>query len=343
MITEEFTYLSNDKIHEIHAVEWRPEDEPASSKAEAPDKKTGPKAVLQIIHGMGEYKERYAEFAAYLCRHGFIVVMHDQLGHGDTAVSPEERGYFTDISRGGGSVLDPVLEDIRELKNRTREKYPKLPYFMLGHSMGSYFLRSYLIRYENRKEWKHRAKDAPELTGAVIMGTGFVSPRVTVGGLILLRTLVFLRGWHFRSRLIQKIATGSGPYKQFDSTGKEPEKSWLSKNKASVIDFYSNPKSNILYTLNGYEGLLEAVLLSCRRKSCRKLPKDLPVLLVSGENDPVGDMGEGVKTLYRHLRRAGMRRVTMHFFKGDRHEILQETDRRKVYRYIDRWIGRVLS
>ena len=99
MITEEFTYLSNDKIHEIHAVEWRPEDEPASSKAEAPDKKTGPKAVLQIIHGMGEYKERYAEFAAYLCRHGFIVVMHDQLGHGDTAVSPEERGYFTDISR----------------------------------------------------------------------------------------------------------------------------------------------------------------------------------------------------------------------------------------------------
>ena len=322
MVAREFTYLSADGEHAVHAVEWLPQD--------------SPKAVLQIIHGMCEYKERYESFAEYLCGQGFTVVMHDQLGHGDTARSKEEFGLFTKKPRDPGPK-DVLLADIHSLRVMMQQKYPDIPYFILGHSMGSYELRTYISRYENGRMAAEKPPFEP-LTGAVIMGTGYVPPLTTMGGLTLLRLIAARKGWAYRSRFIRKIATGGGPYKRYDTYGKDPERSWLCKDMEIVKAYYANPKSHFIFTLNGYEGLLGFVLESCQKKNIRKIPDALHLLLVSGSEDPVGDMGKGVRTLYTLLRKAGHSHVSLRLFAGDRHEILNEEDRAEVYQFILHWM-----
>ena len=346
MTTREFTYLSADREHRIHAVEWQPQ-------SMAGDGGTGdrrPRAVLQIIHGMCEYKERYAAFAEYLCSHGFVVVMHDQLGHGDTARSEKEFGLFTrDIAEHHPKRI--LLADVHRLCIMTQKKYPGIPYYILGHSMGSYELRTYLSDYADRIALTGRAagketRTAEEagaaaeisLSGAVIMGTGYVAPATTAGALILLRLIAAWKGWAYRSRLIRKISTGSGPYKRYDTFGKDPDRSWLCKDRKIVTAYHANPKSRFIFTLNGYEGLLSFVLESCKKKNIRNIPAALPLLLVSGSEDPVGDMGRGVRRLYTLLRKTGHDRIALRLFAGDRHEILNETDRMEVNKYLLGWM-----
>ena len=336
MISRRFTFPSNDGTHEIHAMEWRPaEGLPVHG-------------VIQIIHGMCEYLERYEEFASYLVSHGFIVAIHDQLGHGDTAAHEEEFGFFTkmksrsstrvrlgalasatvsDLRTESPGVADVLVADIHRLRLVMQRRYPELPYYMLGHSMGSYLLRKYLAEY-----------DAKDLTGAVIMGTGFVAPSKTRGALGLIKANAALHGWHYRSELIRKIATGGGPYKRYDTYGRDIKNSWLSKNGDNVRAYYANPKSKFIFTLNGYEGLLEAVLASCSKESIGAIPKELPIYLVSGELDPVGDLGAGVRKVYTLYKQAGLKDLSMRLFAGDRHEILNETDRADVYADILSWI-----
>ena len=141
-VKREFTYASADGRTKLHGVEWRPE--------------TGrPKAILQIFHGMVEYIERYGEFASYLTEKGFLVVGNDHLGHGGSIVEKDDWGYFAE--KNGNGIL---LRDVRTLHKKTAKRYPALPYYILGHSMGSFLLRQYLCRYGD------------ELDGAIIMGTG---------------------------------------------------------------------------------------------------------------------------------------------------------------------------
>ncbi len=347
MITKEFTYLSADREHRIHAVEWQPQ----SMGGDRMPEDRSPRAVLQIIHGMCEYKERYKAFAEYLCSHGFVVVMQDQLGHGDTARSKKEFGLFTrDPVR--YHPKDVLLTDIHRLCVMTQHKYPGIPYFILGHSMGSYELRTYLSHYADRialtgieagKEARTAERGETEaevsLCGAVIMGTGYVAPATTAGGLGLLRLIAARKGWAYRSRLIRKISTGSGPYKQYDTFGKDPDRSWLCKEREIVTAYHANPKSRFIFTLNGYEGLLTFVLESCKKKNIRNIPAALPLLLVSGSEDPVGDMGRGVRRLYTLLRKTGHDHITLRLFAGDRHEILNETDRMEVNKYLLDWMN----
>lgn len=331
MIRKEFTYLSHDGDHEIHAVEWRP----GTGLEIARGRKNGkPLAVLQIISGMCEYKERYDAFAAWLCRRGFVVVTHDQLGHGDTARSRGELGFFTS---GNQSPADTLLADIHKLRLLTAMKYPDVPYFILGHSLGSYLLCNYLAHPEYGKMTRDEGDPGP-LAGAVIMGSGYVSPVVSTGALLLTHLIAAVKGWHYRSGLIRTISTGTGPYKLYDTFGVDPARSWLSKDQEIVKAYHANPKSNFIFTLNGYRGLLESVLASCRKKNVRRIPKSLPLLMVSGSEDPVGNMGKGVRQMYSLFRHCGITRIKPRLFAGDRHEILNETDRLKVYKYLLQWM-----
>jgi alpha-beta hydrolase superfamily lysophospholipase len=138
---KEFYFPSKDGITQIHALEWIPEN--------------APKAILQIAHGMVEHIERYSNFAAYLAENGIYVTGHSHLGHGKSMISKEKMGYFA--SPNGNEC---VIEDIHSLRKLTQEKYPDVPYFLMGHSMGSFLTRQYLGMY------------ADGLSGAIIMGTG---------------------------------------------------------------------------------------------------------------------------------------------------------------------------
>lgn len=307
MKKEQFSFLSKDKRTRIHAVKWMPEH----GKCQA---------VLQITHGMVEYIDRYKPFAEYLTQKGFLVVGHDHLGHGSSIISKEDWGFFAEEN-----PSDVLIEDMHTLRMRTQKTYPDVPYFMLGHSMGSYMLRKYLCIH-------------PEgVCGAIIMGTGSMPDSAMKLGLLLCRLIAKCKGWHYRSKLLQKISY-SKPYHRFDLYGRDYANSWLSKNVENVKAYYADPRCTFLFTVNGYRGLMEAVLYDNQKENVAKTPRNLPLFFVSGQDDPVGDMGEGVKRAYRLYEEAGLTDITYKLYENDRHEILNETDCRKVYADIMAWM-----
>ena len=192
--------------------------------------------------------------------------------------------------------------------------------------MGSYMLRKYLCIH-------------PEgVAGAVIMGTGAMPDSTMKFGLFLCRTIALFRGWHYRSRLMQSLSY-SKPYKRYDLYGKDYANSWLSKNVENVKAYYADPRCTFLFTVNGYKGLMEAVLFDNQMENIKKVPKNLPLFFVSGADDPVGDLGEGVKKVYGMYKDAGVSDITYRLYEDDRHEILNETDRDQVMADIAAWLN----
>lgn len=307
MQKEEFQFLSADKRTQIHAVKWIPDDGEYT-------------AILQITHGMQEHIDRYEEFAGYLNRQGVLVVGNDHLGHGDSVYDASEYGYFTKEN-----PSDALVADMHTLREIIQKQEPEKPYFMLGHSMGSYMLRKYITIH-------------PEaLRGVILVGTGSMPDRTMKLGMNICRFLGKVKGWHHKSRLVKKLSY-MGPYKQYDLTGADKENSWLSKETAVVEAFYNDPRAGFDFTVNGYYGLMEAVYYDNQPEHIAKIPRRLPIFLVSGDQDPVGDMGVGVKKVYRQYEQAGLYDITWKLYENDRHEILNETDRYNVYEDIYAWM-----
>ncbi len=302
---EEFTFPSRDGRTEIHAAAYYPDNGQY-------------RATLQITHGMVEYFGRYEAFAEYLAGEGFRVVGHDHVGHGDSIVSRDDWGYV------GEKPCKIWLSDMHKLRTMCQEEGK--PYFMLGHSMGSYLLREYLSR---RGE---------NLTGAIIMGTGYMPEGTVKLAMKVAKFQATFLGWHHRSKLLQQLSY-SKPYKRYSLDGSDLTNTWLTKDEEIARKYYNDPKCTFIFTVNAYMGLFEAVLGSCSAESISRLPKDLPVFLVSGQDDPVGDLGVGVKKVYDLYQEAGLTDVTWQLYENDRHEILNETDREKVYKDILSWMN----
>ncbi|MBR3041531.1 MAG: alpha/beta hydrolase [Eubacterium sp.] len=302
------TFLSSDGITTIHAVEWTPEDKP--------------KAVVQLIHGMVEYIERYDDFANYLTSQGFVVVGHDHLGHGQSVRSIEDWGYICDIA-----PARALIRDIHKLRKLTSKKYPDIPYFILGHSMGSYLLRRYL---------SHKGEG---LAGAIIVGTGSESDIVTRSGLMLVRSTAQSKGWHFRSEKIRNMTYGAA-YKKFDTEGVDPEGSWICSVPEIMEKYNNDARCQFTFTLNGYEALLSTVLYVNQKQNIEHIPNELPLLITSGEQDPVGNLGKGVKKVYQQYVKSGIEDIECKLYPEDRHEILNEFNKEEVYADIQDWIER---
>ena len=308
MRQENFEFLSADKTTKVHAVKWLPDTKEYT-------------AVLQITHGMQEYIERYAEFAEFLAGKGVLVVGHDHLGHGDTAKNPEDYGFFAEER-----PSDTLIRDMHTLRRLVQKENRDKPYFMLGHSMGSYLLRKYITRY------------ADGLSGAIIVGTGSMPDGLMKLGMNICSFLGKWHGWHYRSRFVKSLSF-MGPYRKYDVTGKKLEDNWLTRDLAIAGKFYQDPKCRFDFTVNGYYGLMEAVYYDNQPKYIARIPKTLPLLLVSGDKDPVGDMGKGVKKVYRQYKEAGISDVKLKLYADGRHEILNETDRKMVFEEIYRWLS----
>ncbi len=306
----EYTFSSADGVSQIHCVKWLPEGEPV--------------AVLQLVHGMVEYIERYTEFAEFLCTKGFVVAGHDHIGHGDSVTSPEELGVMH-----AKHPSDVMAADIATHHGMLKAEYPNLPLFILGHSMGSYMLR---------KTLSAKASEMSDLKGAIIMGTGSESDFIISAGLAVINIIAFFKGETYRSRLVQSMTYGA-PYKQFDSYGKDLERSWLSKNVDNVRSYFNNPKCTFLFTLAAYRGLVEATQYDNKAENIAKMSKSMPILFVSGDQDPVGNMGKGVKAAYDKFAAAGLTDLSIKLYEGDRHEILNELDREIVFNDLLEWMN----
>ncbi|MCR5580234.1 MAG: lysophospholipase [Pseudobutyrivibrio sp.] len=305
---QEYTFNSKDGHSIIHCRKWLPEGEPV--------------AVVQLVHGMVEYIERYDEFATYLTTKGYVVVGHDHIGHGHSVSDMDELGVMT-----GVHPSDDMVEDIYTHYAMTKKAYPSIPYFILGHSMGSYMLRKFL---------SVKAAYIEGISGAVIMGTGQESASTCSGGLAVIAILSLLRGKNYRSTFVRNM-TYSAPYKQYDCYGKDYANSWLSKNTRNVEKYYHDPYCTYTFTLNAYKGLVEATKYVATKECVSKMRATMPLLVVSGDADPVGNMGEGTKAAAESFKKAGIKDVTLKLYRGDRHEILNELDRDQVFSDIYQW------
>ena len=294
----DFSYLSADGMTPIHAIEWVPDGEV--------------KGVVQILHGMVEFVDRYDRFARFLNEHGIYVTGNDHLGHGASVISDDSHGYF---AKENGNLC--VIKDIQSLRVRTEKKYPDVPYFMLGHSMGSFLLRQYITMYGDG------------LAGVIISGTGYQEPGLLTFMMGVCRTKAAFQGWDHRSVSIDKLALGSYN-KAFEPA--RTKNDWLTKDEAIVDAYNQNPWNNFMFTLNGYYNLFRGLRWAEDPKEIEKIPKDLPILIASGGSDPVGNMGKGPQKVAGIYRSAGIRHVTCVLYPGDRHEILNETDHDNVDR-----------
>ena len=301
---DEFYFPSKDGNTEIHTIEWKPVGEV--------------RAVLQICHGMVEYIRRYDEFAQFLCGEGYYVVGNDHLGHGKSIQAKSEYGFFNE--KYGNAC---VLGDMHTLRQRTEKKYPGVPYFMLGHRMGSSLLRQYIQMYGNG------------LSGAVLMGTVADHKKAALlFGKRLCRVMAAFRGWHYRSKMVDNLVLGAYN-KKFKPARTRAD--WITSDNENLDMYVADPLCSFMSTVNAYYNVFSGMIGIQRKESVYMIPKGLPVLFVSGADDPVGEFGKGVRKIYEKYRAAGIRDVTLRLYTGDRHEILNETDRDQVYKDLLGW------
>ena len=309
MIKNDITFLSSNKKTNIHAIICQPKNGQFTR-------------IIQIIHGLCEYIERYLPFIEYLATKGFIVVGHDHLGHGQSIKSPDDLGYF-----GEPNPNDLLIQDIHSLRKIIVKKYPNLPYFMCGHSMGSYLLRQYICTYSKG------------LAGIIILGTGYMSPCESLLALGFINVLSCFKGIKHKSNLTKKISFELGPYSKYDHQKKDLNNSWISRDPEIVKKYYEDKNCQFDFTLNGYYGLVQSIRYSCDPSNVAKIKKDIPILFVSGDCDPVGNNGEGVRKSYEIMKLIGSVDVSMKLFIGCRHEVLNELNKDEVYEYILNWIN----
>ena len=300
-----FTYPSADGITQIHAIEWKPE---------------GPvKGILQIAHGMQEFIDRYAPFASFLCDQGFLVVGNDHLGHGSSVASEDRYSYFAE--QNGNRA---VIADMRELHRRTQEAWPGLPFFLLGHSMGSFLARQYICLY------------GQFLDGAIISGTAYFPEAKLNGAMIMCRLIALFKGWKYPSPLMTALSMGSFN-KKFEPARTRVD--WLTRDEQIVDAYRHDSRTHHMFTLNAWYNMFTGLKYLNVRANLEKMPKSLPVLFIAGQMDPVGDFGTGVKKVYAQIKGLGMKDVTCKLYPNDRHEVLNELDRQQVWQDVRDWLA----
>ena len=274
--------------------------------------------VVQIVHGIAEHVDRYTEFAEYLNSLGYVVVAEDHMGHGLSAGSEKELGYF----HGGWFA---AIEDTCRLIDLTKKDYPQLPYFLFGHSMGSFMTRSILARYPNL-----------EIAGAVICGTGWLEPPILQGGLALCKLVCRKDGEKVPSPLVQQVAFG-GYNKKVEHPKSEFD--WLSRDRARVADYEQDPLCGFVVTPGLFRDMLTGVRFNQKQANLANMNRDLPVFFIAGGDDPVGNYGRGVEKSAKAFRQAGMKQVSVRIYPLCRHEILNEINRKEVYEDVAQWLA----
>lgn len=288
---KEFTYPSKGG-GTIHAYRWEPAGEPVG--------------VIQLVHGIAEHMLRYDAFARFLNQKGLLVVAEDHMGHGKSV--GETPLYF----EGGWTA---AVDDVYALLERTRKEFPDLPYYIFGHSMGSFLTRTLLFRYPDAG-----------LRAAILCGTAW-QPKALLSAGRALCALERLRvGARGHSKLLTKLMFGAYNTKFPDT--RTPH-DWICSRREVVDRYAADPLCGGEATVGLSGDMLGGIAMIQKKHNLNAMPKDLPVLFIAGKSDPVGDMGKGVERAAAHFRAAGMRSVSLQLYEG-RHEILNEDVRDTV-------------
>ena len=302
----EFTFLSTDGKTQLHGMRWEPDGGSV-------------RAVLQICHGVAEHIARYDAFARYLNGLGIAVVGHDHLGHG---LSLPEGG--TPVYFGESNTWNTVVDDIYVLHQRIRLWYPDVPLCIMGHSMGSFLTRTYLIRYPGT------------VKAAVIMGTGWQPKAVIAGGMAVAKAVGAVVGENGTSDLVTNLAFGA--YNKLFAPNRT-SCDWLSADEENVDAYMADPLCGADATVGLFRQMLSGIRFNQKLSNLRQMDPRIPVLFVAGEKDPVGDCGNGVRRTYQEFRRAGVQDCTLKLYPGLRHEILNEkAQQQQIFEDIGQWL-----
>lgn len=305
VLRTEYKVPSKTGLADIFARCWAPADD-------------NPTGIVQIAHGMAEHGERYADFAAYLCSKGFAVIANDHIGHGKSVKTDNDLGYF-----GENGGWDAFVEDERTVTELIKKEYPGTPIIFFGHSMGSFIAREYLRRYG----------DDGAIKGGVICGTSGKNPASAIA-IKLADGIAKAKGSRHKSEFINKMAFGAYNKKFEGATAFD----WLTSDKEQVEKYIDDKYCGYLFTAAGYKDLFTVLTLVSGKEWFSNMPKELPLLVISGEDDPVGNYGKGIKQVYNDLKLAGVNDVTLKLYPGMRHEILNERKNKTVYEDMAIWM-----
>ena len=305
MLQREFTVPSSDGKTALHAVDWVPD---------------GPvRAVLQLSHGVSEYILRYQPLAAFLTGRGIAVAGHDHLGHGTSVAPGAPRLYF-----GPKGSWDFVERDLFTRHQLIRQAFPGLPVFLMGHSMGSFLARTFLIRHPGAVE------------GAIIMGTGQPSSAILAAGKFLMDREARRKG----TDTLPSATAGRLSFAAYNRrfAPNRTDFDWLSRNPQNVDRYLSDPLCGGMPTTGLFREMLTGLSFLSHPQNLREMDPDTPVLFLSGAMDPVGNMGKEVRQVCTQFRQAGVRDVALKLYPQLRHEILFETCRETVYADLAQWL-----
>ena len=304
--TEQIT--SSDNTHYLHHTFFEPSD--AS---------TAITATLLIVHGMAEHSGRYAEFAQFLADNGIAVATYDQLGHGQTVKSADDLGFFAEEH-----PVQSLLKDVIVMADSLKARHPNVPHFVMGHSMGSFIVRNVL---------KHHAQN---FTGAILMGTADANPLTRV---LLPINKILAKAAPRKPNTVFANVMNKVLNSKLDNRISSSEFAWLNEDPAAIEAYEADPLTGFDFTNNGFLTLFSLMEAGLNKNWAMTIAKDFPMLLVSGENDPIGDMGKGIRKIASRLEKQNFSNITLQLYPHMRHEPIHEQNKQQVYQDIVDWIN----
>lgn len=276
-----------------------------------------PKGAVQIIHGMAEHSARYEAFALFLNKQGYIVYADDHRGHGHSLTEEEIFGYI------GEDGFQKIVKDEQLISELIKKKYPQLPLFIFAHSFGSFIGQEYIIQ------------NSEKIDGMILSGSAKQNGLDVKMGRILATFQNTVFDNKKEAKLIDQLSFGSYN-KKFKK--QQPTSSWLTRDAKVVEQYEEDELSGFVSSINFYYELFHAFKSLYQTKRLEKIEKDLPLLIVSGDMDPVGKYGTAVQALYEQYVQLDLEHVTLKLFKDARHELVNELNNQEVFSYINDWL-----
>ena len=304
----DFTFPSSNGTSSIHCRMWRPAGEV--------------RGVVQLVHGVAEHIGRYGAFAEFLTEHGFAAAGDDHHGHGLSIADESERGWFAE--KDGWKL---IVEDEKKLRDRLREEFPNVPMILLGHSMGSFMARTYIGDYPD------------DFDLCILSGTGHTPGAVCRLGRMAARREIRRHGSKFRSGTLKQMAFGSYLKGIEDPIGPND---WICRDEAVIRAYDADPLCGFTPTAELMYEMMVGLENIGNNSHNMKIRKDLPILFISGDADPVGGWGKGVRTVFDRMKGLGIRDVSLKLYPGARHEVLNELNKAEVWDDVLAWIEKKL-
>jgi alpha-beta hydrolase superfamily lysophospholipase len=276
------------------------------------------RAMIQLVHGMCEYVERYEPYIEFLTGRGFLVYGDDHLGHKGSISGPQDLGFF---AKKDGWIC--LVKDEYRLTKIMKEAYPDLPLFLYGHSMGSFISRAYITSH------------ADEIKGVILSGTAGSNSALSMG-MKLAGFVKRLRGEKSQSALLSMMMFGSYNKRYKDA---KSAYAWLTRDEKVVEAYEADPYCGFTFSTSGYLDLMKLLEFVTADDWYGKIPAELPIYVVSGSMDPVGGWGDGINEVSAKLKQTERADCTVKLYKDMRHEIHNEIGKEVVWNDIAGWIA----